>query len=42
MDGLGLAKTTPEPLILVTKFVGYLASYKEGVFWMGVTAAGIR
>ena len=28
MDGLGLAETTPGPLILVTEFVGYLAAYK--------------
>ena len=27
MDGLGLAETTPGPLILVTEFVGYLAAY---------------
>jgi len=27
MDGLGLAETTPGPLIMVTQFVGYLASY---------------
>ena len=26
MDGLGLAETTPGPLILVTEFVGYLAA----------------
>jgi chromate transporter len=28
-DGLGLAETTPGPLILVTQFVGYLAGYRE-------------
>ncbi len=28
-DGLGLAETTPGPLILVTQFVGYLAAYRE-------------
>ena len=28
MDGLGLAETTPGPLILVTEFVGYLAAYR--------------
>jgi chromate transporter len=27
MDGLGLAETTPGPLIMVTQFVGYMASY---------------
>lgn len=30
MDGLGLAETTPGPLILVTEFVGYLAAYLHG------------
>ena len=27
-DGLGLAETTPGPLIMVTQFVGYLAAYR--------------
>ena len=30
LDGLGLAETTPGPLILVTEFVGYLAAYRQG------------
>lgn len=30
MDGLGLAETTPGPLILVTEFVGFLAAFNEG------------
>lgn len=30
MDGLGLAETTPGPLILVTEFVGYLSAYHNG------------
>ncbi|MEC8564784.1 MAG: chromate efflux transporter, partial [Pseudomonadota bacterium] len=30
MDGLGLAETTPGPLILVTQFVGFLAGFKNG------------
>ncbi len=30
MDGLGLAETTPGPLILVNEFVGYLAAYAHG------------
>ena len=30
MDGLGLAETTPGPLILVTQFVAFLAAFKEG------------
>nr|WP_245197593.1 chromate efflux transporter [Jiella mangrovi] len=29
MDGLGLAETTPGPLIMVTQFVGYLAAFRE-------------
>jgi chromate transporter len=28
IDGLGLAETTPGPLILVTEFVGYLAGFR--------------
>ena len=28
LDGLGLAETTPGPLILVTQFVGFLAAYR--------------
>lgn len=30
MDALGLAETTPGPLILVNEFVGYLAAYRNG------------
>ena len=30
VDGLGLAETTPGPLILVTAFVGFLAAAREG------------
>jgi chromate transporter len=30
LDGLGLAETTPGPLILVTEFVGYLAAHRHG------------
>ena len=30
MDGLGLAETTPGPLILVTEFVGYMAAHRLG------------
>jgi chromate transporter len=30
LDGLGLAETTPGPLILVTEFVGYLAAARHG------------
>lgn len=39
MDGLGLAETTPGPLILVTEFVGFLAAFREGGFWLGVVGA---
>ena len=30
MDGLGLAETTPGPLILVNEFVGFLAGFRQG------------
>jgi chromate transporter len=30
LDGLGLAETTPGPLILVTEFVGFLAAFHKG------------
>lgn len=39
IDGLGLAETTPGPLILVTQFVGYLAAFREGGVWFGVAGA---
>ncbi len=42
MDGLGLAETTPGPLILVTEFVGYVAAYQHGggpAWLMGVLGA---
>jgi chromate transporter len=29
LDGLGLAETTPGPLILVTQFVGFLAAFRD-------------
>ena len=44
MDGLGLAETTPGPLILVTEFVGFLAGARAsgGVdLGAGIMAAGI-
>ena len=40
IDGLGLAETTPGPLILVTEFVGYLAAAKHGLL-MGLAGAAI-
>jgi chromate transporter len=30
LDGLGLAETTPGPLIMVTQFVGFLAAFRQG------------
>lgn len=39
MDGLGLAETTPGPLILVTEFVGFLAGFREGGVALGLAAA---
>jgi len=39
MDGLGLAETTPGPLILVTEFVGFIAGFREGGLALGITAA---
>ena len=41
MDGLGLAETTPGPLILVTEFVGFLAGYGQGGFGLGIAAAAL-
>ncbi|MEJ6391297.1 chromate efflux transporter [Gymnodinialimonas ulvae] len=39
IDALGLAETTPGPLILVTQFVGFLAGAQAGGWGMGFTAA---
>jgi len=39
IDALGLAETTPGPLILVTQFVGFLAGFKEGGLLLGFSAA---
>lgn len=41
MDGLGLAETTPGPLILVTQFVGFLAGYNAAGLGMAMLAASI-
>lgn len=38
LDGLGLAETTPGPLILVTQFVGYLAGHGAGGAGLAVMA----
>jgi chromate transporter len=39
MDGLGLAETTPGPLILVAQFVGFLAGFKLGGWVLAALAA---
>ncbi len=41
MDGLGLAETTPGPLILVTEFVGYMAAHRQGGVWAGLAGASV-
>ncbi|MEL6594510.1 MAG: chromate efflux transporter [Pseudomonadota bacterium] len=41
IDGLGLAETTPGPLILVTEFVGFLAGFQERGLGMGLLAAAL-
>jgi chromate transporter len=37
-DGLGLAETTPGPLIMVTQFVGYLAAFRAPAPFTPLTA----
>jgi chromate transporter len=39
MDGLGLAETTPGPLILVNEFVGFIAAFRQGGLWYGLLGA---
>ena len=29
MDGLGLAETTPEPLVMVLQFVGFMGAWNQ-------------
>ncbi len=41
MDGLGLAETTPGPLILVTQFVGTLAAFREGGMPLALAGAAV-
>ncbi len=41
MDGLGLAETTPGPLILVTEFVGFLAAFKACGVLCGIAGASV-
>jgi chromate transporter len=38
VDGLGLAETTPGPLILVTQFVGFLAGFRDAAPFSPVVA----
>jgi chromate transporter len=39
MDGLGLAETTPGPLILVNQFVGFMAAHQVGGLAFGMAGA---
>jgi chromate transporter len=41
LAGLGLAETTPGPLILVLEFVGFLAAYREGGILGGTLGAAL-
>lgn len=41
MAGLGLAETTPGPLILVTEFVGFMAGYGAGGWPMALAGAAV-
>ena len=38
MDALGLAETTPGPLILVTQFVGHIAGFREAGIGLAIVA----
>ncbi len=41
IDALGLAETTPGPLILVLQFVGFLAAFREGGIGGGIGGAAV-
>lgn len=41
IDALGLAETTPGPLILVTQFVGLVAGFQQGGTGLALLAGGI-
>ena len=41
IDGLGLAETTPGPLVLVNGFVGFMAGWKNGGWAWGLAGAGM-
>ncbi len=41
LDGLGMAETTPGPLIQVVQFVGFMAAYREVAGWDPLLAATV-
>jgi chromate transporter len=41
IDGLGLAETTPGPLILVNQFVGFMAAHQVGGWTLGLAGAAV-
>lgn len=41
IDGLGLAETTPGPLVLVNGFVGFMAGWNNGGWAWGLTGAAM-
>lgn len=41
LDGLGLAETTPGPLILVTQFVGFIAAFRDGGMASAIAGAAL-
>lgn len=41
LDGLGMAETTPGPLIMVLQFVGFIAAYREAGGLAAATAGGL-
>ena len=41
LDGLGMAETTPGPLIMVLQFVGFMGAYREAGGLAAATAGGL-
>lgn len=41
LDGLGMAETTPGPLIMVLQFVGFMAAYREAGGLLAGTLGGL-
>ena len=41
LDGLGLAETTPGPLILVTQFVAFVAGFQKGGYALALMAVSL-